>query len=296
MGINFNGGLIHWFNVEYNDGDLMSWMSIRGNMPGYGSNDVGMGLRVYGKDSDVTTGRAGSRPYSWERASIMVSTASHNLEFDNQASGTGVLGAISLGLTNKGVRTEAVRFTATQTTFMGLVTASQAHWEDLRFPAQSINLSGLPAAPGLNTTTYYGALDFDDASLHDIAGMAQMPHGWKNSTSVYPHIHYVNGQDQLATAVWELRYKIANVGEAFPTAYTVATLTETMSPASSTHQLGAFPTIDMTGKSDSCVISWWLRRVGTAAGDTATSAVTLLEFDIHYQNESFGSTSETGDH
>jgi hypothetical protein len=60
-------------------------------------------------------------------------------------------------------------------------------WKDLRFPAQGINPAGSAAPPEVSTTT--GMLMFDKAGTEIIAGVAQMPHGWKSASNVSPHVH-----------------------------------------------------------------------------------------------------------
>lgn len=49
----------------------------------------------------------------------------------------------------------------------------------------------------------------------------------------------------------------------------------------------------MTGKSDSCMLSMLVRRLGS---DDHNAIIRLLEFDIHYLSETRGSIAETGDH
>jgi hypothetical protein len=60
-------------------------------------------------------------------------------------------------------------------------------WEDLTFPAQSINPVGPTAGADVDQNT--GFLRFDANSVEEICGVAQMPHGWKSGTNVVCHIH-----------------------------------------------------------------------------------------------------------
>lgn len=166
-------------------------------------------------------------------------------------------------------------------------------WEDLRFPSTGINLAGAPAAPGVDTTTFYGSLEFSGSAINDVAYQVQMPHGWANGTSIYPHLHVVNGAATTATTTWELWYKIANVNEEFPAAYAVATISKQLVASTTLHQMISFAPINMTGKSDSCMLSMLVRRLGS---DEHASIIRLLEFDIHYLSETRGSIAETGDH
>jgi hypothetical protein len=57
-------------------------------------------------------------------------------------------------------------------------------------------------------------------------------------------------------------------------------------------QLTPFSAIDMTGFTLSAMIVFKLARVGGDALDTMPGDASLLEFDIHYQINSFGSQQE----
>lgn len=166
-------------------------------------------------------------------------------------------------------------------------------WEDLRFPATAMNLQGPAAAPAVDDDTFIGSLEFSGSAINDIAVQVQMPHGWLNGSPIMCHLHVVNASETSATTTWELWYKIANVGEDFPTAYTVATISKQLVASTTLHQMISFAPINMTGKSDSCMLSMLVRRLGS---DEHAAIIRLLEFDIHYLSETRGSIAETGDH
>ena len=48
----------------------------------------------------------------------------------------------------------------------------------------------------------------------------------------------------------------------------------------------------MTGYTLSSCVVWKLSRVGNNAGDTYDDVVSLIEFDIHYEVDGFGSEDE----
>jgi hypothetical protein len=165
-------------------------------------------------------------------------------------------------------------------------------WEDLRFPASAVNLAGAAVPPDTDVTNFVGALVFLGNKDSDIGFMVQMPHGWANGTSIYPHMHIVNTSGATTATDWELKVRKADVGEDFG-AY--ATDEKSFSPTTgaSLHQLWSFTPIDLTGLGDSCMLAFWLRRKG--ASDTNNGSITLLEFDIHYQSATRGSVTEAGD-
>lgn len=174
------------------------------------------------------------------------------------------------------------------------LTALEAQlWEDLRFPSTGINLAGAPAAPGVDTTTFYGSLEFSGSQINDAAYQVQMPHGWLNASPIMPHLHVVNGSTSTATTTWEIWHRIADVNEDFPAVWSVATVSAQLVASTTRHQMISFAPINMTGKSDSCMLSMLVRRLGS---DEHASIIRLLEFDIHYLSETRGSVAETGDH
>lgn len=58
------------------------------------------------------------------------------------------------------------------------------------------------------------------------------------------------------------------------------------------HFITPLPSISMTGKKISCILLIRLSRVGGNGDDDYGEDARLLEFDIHYQVDSFGSRFE----
>lgn len=169
-----------------------------------------------------------------------------------------------------------------------------AAWEDLRFPAVGINPAGITNAAVNDTTD--GLLNFSGTVDNVIVMQAQMPHGWLNNSEISPHLHLLNSGDATGTTRWRLEWKIADVMDNFPSDWASETITCVLPNSSSTHRLYTFAHIDMTGKQDSCMILLKLTRLAQSdAADDYASIVKLIEFDIHYKQEAFGSINETGE-
>lgn len=171
-------------------------------------------------------------------------------------------------------------------------------WDDLRFPAQGISLLGVTSPPTTDTTGLPGSLLFADAALNSICGIAQMPHSWAEGTEIRPHIHWTKTSAAAGDVVWRFTYAIANVGDVFPAYSALDTATVAVSTADTDklQGLSTFAPIDMTDKRVSCIIMWALLRAGTDGADTYAAAARLLEFDIHYQINRFGSPDEFPSH
>ena len=167
-------------------------------------------------------------------------------------------------------------------------------WEDLRFPVQGINPAGSAAPPTVDATTRPGTLLFASNADNHVAGVAQMPHAWKAGTEIHPHVHWCKTTSAAGGVVWQWRYSIAWIGETFPAYSAWTSATNAVSPADTAdrHALDSFPAVDMTGKKESCVILWEIRRYTDDAADNYAAAARLLEFDIHFQVEKSGTYSE----
>lgn len=168
-------------------------------------------------------------------------------------------------------------------------------WDDLRFPAQSINPAGAVAAPSVITTEsdFPGALSFAGNADNMIAGVAQMPHAWKLGSTIRPHIHWLKPTGSSNAVTWHFYYRIVgNVGGTAgawvgPVVGTIAAGDQT---TSNNHILTSFGDVSMTGYTESAMLAWRIYRIGTS--DAENNAVTLLEFDIHYQSDGRGSIPE----
>jgi hypothetical protein len=168
-------------------------------------------------------------------------------------------------------------------------------WDDLRFPAQGINPAGAAAPPSVDDvlTSYPGTLLFSGSAENVIAGVAQMPHAWKEGTAIKPHIHWSKPVGSANATDWVLYYRIlGSPGDApgnwvGPVAGTIAAGSPTVS---NEMVITSFGPITMTGKKGSCVICWNVRRLGNTDADSGTAR--FYEFDIHYQIDKFGSIPE----
>lgn len=170
-------------------------------------------------------------------------------------------------------------------------------WDDLRFPAQGINPPGLASDPSVEANT--GLLLFDATLPNVIAGVAQMPHAWKEGSAIVPHIHWQKTTSAAGNVLWRFEYdNIVNPGEV--SLLTYANSIDQTSPVAGTpdnntageNLISSFGEIDMTNKDISCLVLWKLTRVAGDALDTYGADARLVELDIHYQIDSNGSIEQ----
>lgn len=172
-------------------------------------------------------------------------------------------------------------------------------WDDLRVPL-TFGTSSLLAT---NWEVFLGTtyLDCFKASGTDaLYFVVQLPHSWKEGTTIYPHIHWIpqaNGATNANDVVWELEYTWANNGETFPgtTKITGSTITPALSGnlVAKTHYitpLGSGITAD--GKKISSMLVCRIARLGDNGSDTFTGTAGVLEIDFHHQVDTFGSREE----
>lgn len=173
----------------------------------------------------------------------------------------------------------------------GRLTEGNFRWDDLRFPAQGITITGLSAPPDRDADT--GLLLFDGTLVETIGVLVQLPHCWKEGSVVRPHVHWRKTSDVAGGVVWSLRYKWFETAELEGDWSSVITATTPVDPgATQTQGLSAFGDIAGTGHSISSLFLCQLGRLPTAAGDTYEADVFLYEFDMHVQIDSLGSSRE----
>ena len=169
-------------------------------------------------------------------------------------------------------------------------------WEDLRFPAQGINPPGAAADPTVSSTS--GTLLFSGITDNVIVGVAQMPHAWKEGSTVRPHIHLRFPTATTNNTRWRFEYDIANITGDFTNALgtytTLSTITVTNPNNVNRHVAASFGDLTMTGFTRSAIILWKITRLANSdAADNETNDVALLEFDIHYVTNRNGTETET---
>lgn len=163
--------------------------------------------------------------------------------------------------------------------------------DDLRFPAQAINPSGGGTFDAdVDDTT--GLLLFDDGREEYAAITAQMPHAWAAGSPIDPHVHWL--QDAAGGVAWRLDYAIVDIGDtlaSFPPTYaSLGPVSAGVVPYTSgvVHQLTPLGTLDMSGYGESTMLLLRLARVDDNPGDTKSGDAIVMEFDIHYRKDKFG--------
>ena len=165
----------------------------------------------------------------------------------------------------------------------------QPAWTDLRVSLEQTRVNPATSKPDL--ATFLGntkVLAFDPTTAEGVTFSVQMPHEYKLETKLRPHIHFVPTTTGSGTIRFGLEYTSAKIGSTFPTTDTIYA-TVNASGVANKHAILGFPEIDgFTGLSG--MISCYLFR--DATNDTYAGDVGVLEFDLHFQVDGFGSQQE----
>lgn len=173
-------------------------------------------------------------------------------------------------------------------------------FEDLRVPLSATRVNPVTNKPDFvifrDGVYAYG---FDDAADESVNFIAQLPHAWKEGSTIYPHVHWgiaTAGSGGGAENVkWGLEYTLANMsgGDTFPASVTIYTDTIDVQNESQYQSIytGIGAGIDMTGYDISAVIIGRLFRDTSVANDFVPDAYGF-EFDIHYEIDTIGSRQE----
>jgi len=192
---------------------------------------------------------------------------------------------ILYSLTDK--ENELVRWIHEEFTKIGdAISQEITRWEDLRFPAANLKpgTSGVPTWDNTNGLHEFAVGDY-------IFFQAQMPHSWKVGTPIEPHLHWAKITSASGNVKWQLDYRISKIGEVWSSFDTISDETPDVSDNDTayTHALTSLGEIDMTDDENiSDMIIGKISRVAASGTEYGTRAA-LLEFDIHYQVDSFGS-------
>jgi hypothetical protein len=173
----------------------------------------------------------------------------------------------------------------------GLVlSGAGTYWDDLMFPSHSLKSVGTAAKPDYDVVGQ--TLDFPEDTTEAIGFAVQMPHDWKEGSTIWPHVHWL--RESADSVDWTFRYKWFNIGAALPATWTQKKLSHnTQTWTSGTiHEMSRV--VDAVGISGSGkTISSMLVIKFYRNSDPYTGDAKLLELDIHYEKDGLGSRTES---
>lgn len=175
-------------------------------------------------------------------------------------------------------------------------TPTDTVWDDIRVSANTIRFLGLGADPSWSQFQDDGggsngvyAFSFSSGSDEEVTFSVQIPHSYKEGSTIYPHVHWAPSNANAGGVTWALEYTWSNINGTFPNTSTMLFQDSTDSTAHKHHMATNATGIDGTGKTISSMIMCRLYRDVSDPNDTYGSNAFLLEFDIHFEMDTAGS-------
>ena len=171
------------------------------------------------------------------------------------------------------------------------------YWDDIRVPSlqtrdigtRNPDIEKFLDQPGLFGVYCYF---FDPDSAEEVHFSIQMPHSYKEGTTIYPHVHWAPTTASGGDVYWVLEYTWANINDTFPAETSDVEALATASGISHHNQVVALPSIDGTGKKISSMVMCRLVRSAAHGSDTYEHDAAFLEVDFHFEINSPGSRQE----
>lgn len=172
-------------------------------------------------------------------------------------------------------------------------------WDDIRVAGTMVRPGATaPALSAFGPSGNLKVLFFEEGHHDEVHFEIQMPHGWKEGTYIYPHVHWTPVTTEAGNVVWELEYSWKNINATFAAPNTMTSDATAAGGTAWVHHMtdlkdgGGNNYIDGSGQTMSSMIVCRLHRNAGAGSDTLTEAVAFLEFDIHYKIDGLGSDAE----
>ena len=164
-------------------------------------------------------------------------------------------------------------------------------FKDISTPATSMMKAGV-ADPGI--VTIIGTIDgygFDAGSDEELFFSIEMPHDWKEGSTIYPHAHWSPTDADTNDVRWGLVTSWANIDDTFP-ATTTSEVLDAGSGTADDHQYVDFDSIDGSLKTISSIILCRVYREGSHASDEYGVDAVLHNVGFHYEIDTIGSDLE----
>lgn len=171
-------------------------------------------------------------------------------------------------------------------------------WDDLRITLdKGSNAAALDYISGSSGPQIWYFRN--NEGLESMSFTVQLPHTWKEGTTIYPHIHWLPKNTASGNVIWNLEYTWANYDPVTPQVFpaiTTSTVTSSGPYTANAHTITALTTgnagIDGTGKKISSILICRIWRNSSSGGDTYNYDAGLLFLDFHLQIDGYGSHQE----
>jgi len=165
-------------------------------------------------------------------------------------------------------------------------------WDDVAVTPSSVRL---PASGAPTWTAYKGGqvLTFAGNADNNVFFSAQLPHGYKEGTDIFFHIHYIPEDNAAGNVRWVLTCAWSNQDSVVPSQSVYASTLATPE-VTDQHTYGGIGGLTGTGKTISSVLLCGLGRMASSeAVDTYDNKdIYLASLDFHLEVDTIGSDGE----
>lgn len=171
-------------------------------------------------------------------------------------------------------------------------------WDDLRV---SLDKGSVAASLDYFTGSSGPQIYFfrNNASDEAMSFMVQLPHTWKEGTTIYPHIHWSPRASASGNVEWVFEYSWVNYSPSTPQVFPAITTSAVVASGPFTaksHMITGLTTsnagIDGTGKKISSILMCRILRNSSRTNDTFNEDAGVLFIDFHIMVDATGSKQE----
>jgi hypothetical protein len=161
-------------------------------------------------------------------------------------------------------------------------------WDDLFFPFESGETAGTGYPVFVADSSYYTfVVDTTGISKCIKYFTIQLPHSWKEGSTIYPHVHYKH-ETAIGTPSFKMKYKWYETGQSTDFGWSWYNMTTTTGTTNNTMQMAYNASgINGTGKTVSSILICQVYLSGTPTN------VHAYQFDIHIEKDALGSRTQT---
>lgn len=162
-------------------------------------------------------------------------------------------------------------------------------WDVLTFPFSTGNQVNVNYPPFNADSLYFEfSIDSTGTDAQFMYFIVQMPHSWKEGSTIYPHVHY-KYEDAVGACSFRMKYKWFNIGSTTAVGWKWAHMNITSGANDKNHAfVRTYSGINGSGKTISSILICKVYLYGISGTGTCKA----YQFDIHYEKDALGSNTE----
>ena len=174
------------------------------------------------------------------------------------------------------------------------VLLNPTQWNDIIMPALNLRPGATPPAFTAFQNGVFG-FSFINGQSDELHGACELPHGYKEGTDLYVHVHWSPSNVDIGNCVWNFEYTKANAAGLFPGTNTLVTAggADLGSGVVNSHIFHTIGSISGTVPVIVRIGSILAFRIARPAGDAFTGDAFLHSIGIHYESDTVGSANQT---